>query len=104
MSDPFTSYAAQATSQRPAPLLGPIKTRHALRERYAEIVTMLGACSDAPALEAVIDELKGEITQIHAEHDFFWSGDGDFLGLEREIERARARVDDGLDFPRWDVR
>jgi hypothetical protein len=100
--DAFLAYGKAATSKAPAKLLGPIKTRAELRERYNQIVAELAECGSLEALESCLARLNAEITQYHAEHEFFWTGDGDFLGLEREIERARARVDDRLDMPRWD--
>jgi hypothetical protein len=102
MSDPFADYGKRAASQAPAKLLGPIKTRAEMRNRYNEILALMAACETVMALEELLSGLSADITQFHAEHEFFWSGDGDFLGLEREIERARARVDDRLDMPRWE--
>lgn len=102
MTDAFLAYGKQATSQAPARLLGPVKTRAELRLVYAEAVELLHACETPDCVAAWEKEHAAFIAQLHAEHEFFWAGDGDFLGLEREIERARARVDDRLDMPRWD--
>ena len=102
MSNPFADYGKRATSTVPDRLIGPNKTRAAARERYHEIVTELGDFSDPENLEIYLMQIASEIAQFRAELPFLWEGDGDFLGLQKEIERAQARVDDGLDFPRWD--
>jgi len=102
MSNPFADYGKRATSTVPDRLIGPIGKRADARARYAEIVTELGAYSDPKNLEKYLAEIGREIAQFRAELPFLWEGDGDFLGLQKEIERAQARVDDGLDFPRWE--
>jgi hypothetical protein len=102
MADPFMDYGKRATSSAPAKLLGPMKTRAQLRMAYNDAVELLHACATPESVAMWEMRHRALITQFHAEHEFFWSGDGDFLGLEREIERAKARVDDRLDMPRWD--
>lgn len=100
--DAFLAYGKAATSQRPAKFLGAVKTRAEMRHAYNDALDLLSACNTVMAVEEWLESHAALIAQIHAEHEFFWTGDGDFLGLEREIERARARVDDRLDMPRWD--
>lgn len=100
--DPFAAYGAKATSQTPGRLVGPIKTRSAVRDQYALVEAELRACTTKAALAAALEAHGSTIRQVHAEMPFLWSGSGDFLGLEKEIEHATARVDDGLDFPRWE--
>ena len=103
MSDPFATYGAKATSQAPAALVGPVKTRSLIRDRYALAVAELAGVATQQALEVCLEAHVSTITQIHAEMEFLWTGDGnEFLGLEKEIERATARVDVGLDLPRWE--
>lgn len=102
MTDLFAAYGHKATSTAPAPLLGPLKRRADARTRYSEIVDAMAACQTPPGLEAYLQSIRAETVQFAAELEFLWSGDDAFLGLEKEIERARARVDDGLDFPRWE--
>lgn len=103
MSDPFADYGKRATSTAPAALIGPNKTRADARMRYNEIVMELGDFADPENLEIYLMQIAKEVAQFRAELPFLWFGDGDFLGLAKEIERAQARVDDGLDFPRWEV-
>ena len=103
MSNPFADYGKRATTTVPDRLIGPIEKRADARARYAEIVIELGDFSDPENLEIYLMQINKEIAQFRAELPFLWEGDGDFLGLAKEIERAQARVDDGLDFPRWDV-
>lgn len=103
MTDPFAAYGARATSNTPARLVGPIKTRGEMRDRYDLVVAELRACATKEALAAALEAHGTTILQIHSELEFLWSGSGDFLGLEKEIEHATARVDDRLDFPRWDL-
>ena len=103
MSDPFAAYGTKATSQTPARLVGPTKLRADLRDRYALAVAELQTVTTREGLEACVEAHGSTIRQIAAEMEFLWRGDGnDFLGLEKEIERATARVDAGLDFPRWE--
>ena len=94
MSDVFAAYGAKATSVAVPRLVGVIKTRSAARDRYTEIVAELEACEDSDTLSGFLCSIKPELAQFQAELDLFWEGDGDFLGLAREIERAQARVDD----------
>ena len=102
MTNPFADYGKQATSQRAAPLVGPIKTRAASRERYVEIVQELHRFSNIEDLEIYLLQHRQEIAQFRAELGLYWHGDGnDFPGLRKEIERARVRLDDGLDWPRY---
>lgn len=103
--DPFAAYAETARKQvsQPAKLLGPIGTRADARLRYGQIVQAIQACEHSEDLEVYLLSITQEIKQFHAELERFWAGDGaDFRGLEKEIEWARARVDDRLDFPRWE--
>lgn len=102
--NPFEAYSKRASTMlsQPAPLLGPIARRADAKARYSEIVAALNAQTDPENLEIYLLQIDKEVTQFRTELDFLWEGNGDFLGLEKEIERARARVDDGLDFPRWD--
>lgn len=102
MTDPFAAYGARATGNTPTRLVGPIKTRGEARDRYDLVVTELRSCLTPDALAAALEAHGTTILQIHSELEFLWSGSGDFLGLEKEIEHATARVDDGLDFPRWE--
>ena len=102
MSDPFADYGHRATSKQPDRFVGAVKTRAQMRLVYAAAVEELQKCETVGAVAQWRQENAALITQIHAEHEFFWTGDADFLGLEREIERATARVDDRLDLPRWD--
>lgn len=103
MTDPFAAYGAKATSQAKPALVGPVKLRADLRERYGMVVAELAACETIEALESCLEAHSTTILQIHSEMEFLWRGDGnDFAGLEKEIERATARVDAGLDFPRWE--
>ncbi len=104
-TDPFADYGSKATRQAPERLVGPAKTRSLLRDRYDLAAKELQAVATPQALEAALEAHNSTILQIHAEMEFLWLGDGnDFLGLEKEIERARARVDAGLDLPRWEPR
>lgn len=100
MTDPFSAYGSSSTAGKPTPLVGQIGTRAKLRLAYSDAVDLLHECATMDDLEEWRAGHKSLIAQIHAEHEFFWAGDGDFLGLEREIEWALARVDDRLDFPR----
>lgn len=118
MSNPFADYGHRATSQRPPQLIGQHKTRKDAKERYDEIVKELNDFSDPKKLEIYLMQISKEIAQFRAELRVYWEGDGTtpdkdslidgelggcFLGLQKEIERAQARVDDGLDFPRYEV-
>lgn len=102
----FEQYAKRANTivTRPPALLGPIKLRADARERCGGIAAELAAITDSENLEVYLLSIDRELTQFRTELEFLWFGEDDFLGLEKEIERARARVDDGLDFPRWEVR
>lgn len=103
MTDPFAAYGAKATSTAKDRLVGPTKTRAGLRELYALVETELRAANSKAALAACLEAHNSTIIQVHAEAPLLWSGDGaEFRGLEKEIEHAAARVDDGLDFPRWE--
>lgn len=103
MIDPFATYGAKATSQAKPALVGPVKLRSEVRDRFALVSAELAGVTTPSALEACLEAHNSTILQIHAEMEFLWSGDGnDFLGLEKEIEHARARVDAGLDLPRWE--
>jgi hypothetical protein len=82
--------------QKAAPLQGPIKTRKALRDACGDFVSELQACGDRDTLEAFLatDDAFALVQQVEAEAPFFWEGDGgDFLGLAKEIEHARLRVE-----------
>lgn len=105
MTDPFAAYASKAQTivNQPAKLIGVHKTRGEARQRYETLVADLRACLTKDALEEELEIRRAEIAQFHAELDFYWEGDGDFLGLSKEIALAQARVDAGLDFPRWGV-
>lgn len=102
--DPFSQYAKRANTivSQPAKLLGPIKLRADARTRYSEIVAELNEQTDPEHLEIYLMSIEREVTQFRTELDFLWEGDGDFKGLEKEIEWAKARVDDRLDLPRWE--
>lgn len=104
--NPFEAYAKRANTvvNAPPPMLGPIKTRAAARERYNEIVAEMACCPSAPELEAYLQTNKSEIAQFASALEFLWLGSDDFPGLEREIALAKARVDAGLDIPRWEPR
>lgn len=102
----FEAYAERARiiANKPPPMLGPLKTRAAARERYAVLVAELHALTSTAALERWLIEHRQETAQFASAMEFLWLGDGSagFRGLRDEIEWARARVDDRLDFPRWD--
>jgi hypothetical protein len=84
-------------------LVGPIKTRSEIRLRYDLVVADLKAADSKLALLSALEAHSSTITQIHSEAPLLWRGDAaEFRGLEKEIEHATARVDDGLDFPRWE--
>lgn len=100
--NPFETYGKRATSSSAAPLLGPIKTRAASRERYVEIVGELAAREHIEDLEIYLLSIRPELLQFEGDLPQYWEGDGnDFPGLRKEIERARVRLDDGLDWPRY---
>lgn len=100
----FEEYAKRANTivSQPPKLLGVNKTRGEARIRYDALVEELRACATKASLAEELEIRRAEIAQFHAELEFYWEGDGDFLGLRKEIELAQARVDDGLDLPRWD--
>jgi hypothetical protein len=104
MTDPFAAYAASANTivNRPAKLLGVNKTRGEARQRVDAIVQELRGFQTKASLEEYLEILRPETAQFRAELDFYWEGEGDFLGLRKEIALAQARVDAGLDFPRWE--
>lgn len=88
---PFMS--SQQPYERPQPLTGPIKTRAEARVRYGAIVADLRTVTDEIELEGFLMDMKLDLDQFENELPFLWEGDGlDFIGLEQEIERARARV------------
>lgn len=103
--NPFEAYAKQANTivNQPAKLVGPLATRSEARVRYDEIVAGLRSCLSIAGVEEELEIRRAEIAQFHAELPFYWEGEGDFPGLRKEIALAQARVDAGLDFPRWDV-
>lgn len=79
--------------ERPEPLTGPIKTRAEARIKYGEIADDLRSVTDEFELEGFLLDMRVELLQFESELSFLWEGDGlDFIGLEQEIERARARV------------
>lgn len=87
---------AQPTRQAPPPLKGPIKTRSELRTACANFTRDLHGCGDQDMLDTVLRDNKALIDQVQEEHEFFWNGDGaDFLGLAKEIEAAKVRVNEG---------
>lgn len=102
----FEAYSKKAATimSSPAKLLGPNKLRAEARVRYSEIVACMDSCESAEDLELYLTSIKPELTQFHAELQFYWEGDDTFTGLQREIERSKARVDDGLDYPRHEPR
>lgn len=89
----FADYGSKATTVAVPRLVGVIKTRAAARVRYTEIVNELNACEDADMLEGFLFSISHELAQFKAELDLFWEGDGDFAGLQQEIQRAQARCD-----------
>lgn len=91
--NPFEAYAKKALTTVPDRLIGPVKTRAEVRAIYSEIVADLRACRNAAVLSATLADRHAVITQIRAEMPFLWEGDGDFLGLEREIEMAFETVE-----------
>lgn len=100
--NPFADYAQKALSTQPPALLGPIKLRADARARYSEIVDALNSCETRDDVEDYIFSIEKELIQFLTELDYYWEGDGDFAGLAKEIERARVRVDEGLDYPRYE--
>jgi hypothetical protein len=100
----FEDYAKQAQSimDRPTPLVGVIKRRGDARTRYTEIVAALNACLTPREIADYLGSISAEIIQFQAELEYYWEGDGDFAGLSREIERAQVRVDERLDYPRYE--
>jgi len=104
--NPFEDYSKRANTivNQPAKLIGPAKTRADAKERYAEIVTALEGFTDSEHLEVYLISISKDILQFEIELPFYWEGEDDFLGLEKEIERARVRLDDGLDYPRYEVK
>lgn len=87
---PFMS--TEQPRERPAPLTGPIKTRAEARKMYANIVAELNGCEDRETLEIYLITIGEELIQFCNELDYLWSGDGaDFLGLDREVQRAFGR-------------
>lgn len=102
MSDAFADYGKRATTTARPRLIGPMKTRAEARVQYAEIVANLNRCQDSIVLEAYIGSAQKLLKQYAAELEWLWEGDDTFRGLRKEIEWARARVDAGLDLPRWE--
>lgn len=102
--NPFEAYAAKAHTivNQPPKLIGINKTRGEARQRYDAIVKELRSFQTKESLAEYLEILRPETAQFHAELEFYWEGDGDFLGLRKEIALAQARVDDGLDLPRWE--
>ncbi len=85
----------EAARKQPPPLKGPIKTRKELRDACGAFVRDLNGCADQDMLDQVLSDNKALIDQVEEEHELFWRGDGaDFLGLEKEIENAKAAFDD----------
>lgn len=85
----------QQQTKRPKPLQGPIKTRAEIRIKYGEFIHDLHGCGDADMLDIVLNDNKAFIDQVEDELPAYWKGDGaDFLGLEKEIERAKAHHDE----------
>lgn len=101
-SDPFAMYGHKATTTAQPRLVGIIKTRAEAKARYTEIVAALQQPVTKPALQSLLHDLRREMIQFQTELPFLWSGDGDFAGLQREIEAAHVRLDPGLDYPRFD--
>lgn len=101
----FEAYAAKAQTivNQPPKLLGVNKTRGEARQRVDEIVRELRSFQTKDSLEEYLEILRPETAQFRAELEFYWEGEGDFLGLRKEIALAEARVDAGLDFPRWEA-
>lgn len=80
----------------PPPLKGPVKTRAELRNACAAFTRDLHGCGDQDMLDQVLRDNKALTDQVQDEHEFFWNGDGaDFLGLAKEIEAAKTRVNEG---------
>lgn len=100
----FEEYGKRATSTVPPRLIGVTKTRGEARARYAAIIADLTAVKTLPALEQYLTGIAAELIQFRTELDFLWEGDGDFAGLQQEIERAQVRLDAGLDHPRHEVK
>lgn len=85
----------QQGRKQPPALKGPIKTRAELRTACGAFVRDLNGCSDADMLKVVLEDNAALIKQVEDEHELYWKGDGaDFLGLEKEIERAKAHLMD----------
>jgi len=83
---------------RKPPLKGPIKTRGALRIACGQFVSELHACADTDMLNEFLatEDAVALVAQVSDESEFLWRGDGgDFLGLEKEIERRRALLEMG---------
>lgn len=94
--NPFEAYAGKARTivERPAALIGSIKTRAEARIVYDEMVARITAFRCRAELTAYLAQSEARILQFHAELPFLWEGDGeDFLGLEREIESAFETVE-----------
>lgn len=103
MSDPFADYGHRATTTAAPRLVGVLKTKAAAKDRYTAIVREMAAIGTKQELAKYLEGIEPEVVQFRTELDFFWEGDGDFAGLQREIERAQVRLDDGLDYPRYEV-
>lgn len=101
--NPFDDYGRRSTSVATPRLVGVLKTRADAKRRYTEITAELAAQQSKADLTTYLDNIRHEVVQFQTELDFLWEGDGDFAGLQREIERAQVRLDDGLDLPRYEV-
>lgn len=101
--NPFDDYGRRVTTTATPRLVGVLKTRTEAKQRYIEMTADLAALQSRADLTVYLDNIRHEIIQFEAELPFFWEGDGDFAGLQREIERTQVRLDDGLDNPRYDV-
>lgn len=102
MTDPFADYGKRATTMQPDKLVGTMKTRAEARARYSAIVAGLYECDSRKALNDYLFNVRAETVQFHAELPNLWEGEDDFLGLRKEIEHAFVRVDNGLDWPRYE--
>ncbi len=99
----FEDYGRRATTTAAPRLVGVLKTRTEAKQRYIEIVAHLNALTALADFHPYIASLEPELVQFRTELDFFWNGDGDFVGLQREIERTEARLDERLDNPRHEL-
>jgi hypothetical protein len=80
--------------KQPERLKGPIKTRAELRTACGDFVREIHSCGDMEQFEALLVDRAPLIKQVQEEHEFFWLGDGgDFLGMQKEINRMRAELE-----------